>query len=113
MGKNQVSRGSAAGPGPRGRGQGAFPPPSLRSPGSGDEASGARARSRRALARGWRGGLTLRWQNWNNKMYISATEWKEMGGFKDKTKGLPFKRLPFHCVRATRRPLAGGLKASD
>lgn len=35
-------------------------------------------------------------------MYISATEWKELGGFKDKAKGRPFKRLPFHCVSAAR-----------
>ena len=30
--------------------------------------------------------------------YITATEWKlDGGGYRDKSEGLPFRRLPFNC----------------
>lgn len=44
--------------------------------------------------------------------YLTATEWKELGGYKDK-KHLPFNRLPFHCCAITFTPFTDPVCTDD
>ena len=46
--------------------------------------------------------------------YITATEWKvDGGGWKDKTAGLPFRRLPFNCCAISFVPFDDPVCAAD
>ena len=46
--------------------------------------------------------------------YITATEWKlDGGGYRDKTEGLPFRRLPFNCCAVSFVPFEDPVCAPD
>ena len=46
--------------------------------------------------------------------YVTATEWKvDGGGWKDKTAGLPFRRLPFNCCAISFVPFDDPVCAAD
>ena len=46
--------------------------------------------------------------------YMTATEWKvDGGGYRDKTEGIPFRRLPFNCCAISFLPFDDPVCADD